>query len=298
MPFVTQGKANLKYILIVVILAAIVGGGILGYQYWLSPEEPSTTTLPGSTGETFCNIDNDCVVTSYTYDCCGAPCGGAIINRQTFEKRKQWTIDNCTPLGYEKCPSVDCELVEEKAVCENNKCVSCNDGIKNQDETGIDCGGTICTTRCSNGQQCKTGTDCASTSCVTGSCIICVPNPLNFASICANLGYQCGTTTTVDSCGKTQAVVCAPTYLGYSGYGCNINSDPLVQGLCPYPYDNLDCYDHQEYGCKPGYATECGGDPNDPYAYECSGFYGDNIQNLSEQKTGEYAYNQIIPEPG
>ena len=123
MPFVTQGKANLKYILIVVILAAIVGGGILGYQYWLSPEEPSTTTLPGSTGETFCNIDNDCVVTSYTYDCCGAPCGGAIINRQTFEKRKQWTIDNCTPLGYEKCPSVDCELVEEKAVCENNKCV-------------------------------------------------------------------------------------------------------------------------------------------------------------------------------
>jgi hypothetical protein len=34
MPFITQGKTNLKYILIVVILAAIVGGGILGYQYW------------------------------------------------------------------------------------------------------------------------------------------------------------------------------------------------------------------------------------------------------------------------
>jgi hypothetical protein len=33
MPFITQGKANLKYILIVVVLVAIVGGGILGYQY-------------------------------------------------------------------------------------------------------------------------------------------------------------------------------------------------------------------------------------------------------------------------
>ena len=32
MSFITQGKTNLKYILIVVILAAIAGGGILGYN--------------------------------------------------------------------------------------------------------------------------------------------------------------------------------------------------------------------------------------------------------------------------
>jgi len=34
MPLITEGKTNLKYILIVIILAAIVGGGILGYCYW------------------------------------------------------------------------------------------------------------------------------------------------------------------------------------------------------------------------------------------------------------------------
>jgi len=34
-----EGKTNLQYILIVVILAAVVGGGILGYQYWLAPKE-------------------------------------------------------------------------------------------------------------------------------------------------------------------------------------------------------------------------------------------------------------------
>jgi len=36
---IKQGKTNLKYLLIVIILAVIVGGGILGYQYWLIPEE-------------------------------------------------------------------------------------------------------------------------------------------------------------------------------------------------------------------------------------------------------------------
>ena len=35
---ITQGKTNIKYLLIVVILAAIVGGGIFIYQYWLLPQ--------------------------------------------------------------------------------------------------------------------------------------------------------------------------------------------------------------------------------------------------------------------
>ncbi len=40
MPFITQGKTNLTYILIIVILAAIVGGGILGYYYsWIKELE-------------------------------------------------------------------------------------------------------------------------------------------------------------------------------------------------------------------------------------------------------------------
>ncbi|HDZ54676.1 MAG TPA: hypothetical protein ENI19_03965 [Candidatus Nealsonbacteria bacterium] len=55
MPFITEGKTNLKYILIVVVLAVIVGGGILGYQYlsskalapegWWSPKEEAK--VPG-----------------------------------------------------------------------------------------------------------------------------------------------------------------------------------------------------------------------------------------------------------
>lgn len=44
MPFITQSKNNLKYILIVVILAVVVGGGVLGYQYFGAPKEE--TKLP------------------------------------------------------------------------------------------------------------------------------------------------------------------------------------------------------------------------------------------------------------
>ena len=46
MPFITQGKTNIKYILIIVFLAAIVGGGILAYQYcWLRKEENPLSEL-------------------------------------------------------------------------------------------------------------------------------------------------------------------------------------------------------------------------------------------------------------
>lgn len=46
MPFIAQGKTNLKYILIVVVLAVIVGGVILGYYYlWIKDLEAKLTEL-------------------------------------------------------------------------------------------------------------------------------------------------------------------------------------------------------------------------------------------------------------
>jgi hypothetical protein len=46
MPFITQGKANLKYILIVVVLAAIAGGGILVWQPWRAPKSEEILYCP------------------------------------------------------------------------------------------------------------------------------------------------------------------------------------------------------------------------------------------------------------
>jgi hypothetical protein len=45
MPFLTQGKTNWKYIIIIVILAVIVGGGILGYFQW-NKRETQFAQLP------------------------------------------------------------------------------------------------------------------------------------------------------------------------------------------------------------------------------------------------------------
>jgi hypothetical protein len=46
MPFLTKGKTNWKYILIVAILALIVGGGILGYLRYFKREISSLSKFP------------------------------------------------------------------------------------------------------------------------------------------------------------------------------------------------------------------------------------------------------------
>ena len=46
---------------------------------------------------------------------------------------------------------------------------NCSDGIKNQDETDVDCGGSICS-KCSNGKVCLTNSDCQSSLCSGGIC--------------------------------------------------------------------------------------------------------------------------------
>jgi hypothetical protein len=46
---------------------------------------------------------------------------------------------------------------------------TCTDGVKNQDETDVDCGGTICDP-CADGKHCADDPDCVSFLCVSGVC--------------------------------------------------------------------------------------------------------------------------------
>ena len=48
--------------------------------------------------------------------------------------------------------------------------VTCSDGIKNQNETDIDCGGLICS-KCNNTMACKNNSDCISNSCENRTCV-------------------------------------------------------------------------------------------------------------------------------
>lgn len=80
---------------------------------------------------------------------CGGPCDGCPRNRPC-------NID------------ADCGT----GVCgEEKRCAepSCDDGIKNGEETDVDCGGTYCDP-CTDGQGCVGGHDCVSRSCFAGRC--------------------------------------------------------------------------------------------------------------------------------
>src|SRR5205807_154356 len=56
-------------------------------------------------------------------------------------------------------------------LCTNNACATptCNDGIKNQGESDIDCGGANCT-KCDDGKACGGIGDCKSNLCVASVC--------------------------------------------------------------------------------------------------------------------------------
>ncbi len=97
--------------------------------------------------------------------------------------------------------------------CESGACVdsvcaapSCTDGGKNQDETGVDCGGSC--PPCGTGEYCNGPGDCQSGKCMGGSC-----DP----PTCDD-GIENGNESDVD-CGGTQCAGCP------DGRGCNDNPD-------------------------------------------------------------------------
>lgn len=47
---------------------------------------------------------------------------------------------------------------------------SCEDHVKNQDESDVDCGGVKCP-RCALGRRCKAECDCISDSCKNKTCV-------------------------------------------------------------------------------------------------------------------------------
>jgi hypothetical protein len=62
----------------------------------------------------------------------------------------------------------------------------CADGVTDQDETDVDCGGATCSARCPLGAGCAGSTDCASGLCAAGVCA-CVP----YGGVCSSSGQCC-----------------------------------------------------------------------------------------------------------
>lgn len=91
---------------------------------------------------------------------------------------------------------------------------SCNDGLKNGDETDFDCGGARCAP-CGAGRHCVTGLDCDTSLCTGGVCV---------GPGCSN-GARDGSETDVD-CGGSKCPKCA------DGKACASAGD-CANGFCP-----------------------------------------------------------------
>ncbi len=145
----------------------------------------------------------------------------------------------CPPCGTDKICGVPTDCASLNCVTGVCAAATCMDGIKNDQESDIDCGGAICTP-CADGQACGAGSDCASKSCDGTLCLAptCADTITNGAETDTDCGGQ--------SCGKCD-----------NGEACLFGSDCL-SGVC----ENLvcavpTCSDGVKNGSETD--TDCGG---------------------------------------
>ncbi|MBW2977668.1 hypothetical protein KY331_02380 [Candidatus Woesearchaeota archaeon] len=119
-------------------------------------------------GETYSNCPTDCAAPA-------VPTGRVFLTA-CYENWNCSEWGPCFPNGTQYSDCWDINSCDEKyderiidKVYFNKKPISvrsctykptCNDGIKNQDETDIDCGGSICSKRCEAGEKCLRESDC------------------------------------------------------------------------------------------------------------------------------------------
>lgn len=66
----------------------------------------------------------------------------------------------------------------------------CFDRILNQDESDVDCGGSVCSLRCADGQRCYSGADCGAGVCINNSCSQAPQIPAPVRVVYANLNLD------------------------------------------------------------------------------------------------------------
>jgi hypothetical protein len=122
--------------------------------------------------------------------------------------------------------------------------MTCEDGMLNQDETDIDCGGVVCPA-CIDGQACLVDEDCTSTVCTEGVCAM---------PACDDLKPN-GVETDVD-CGGPDCEPCADNLACLVGTDCE--SQSCVANIC----EAATCVDEVKNGAESD--IDCGGPECDP----------------------------------
>lgn len=148
MNFLTEGKTNWQYLLIILVLAILVCGGILAWQYWWMAEEEVPS--PKGPGEVECKIDSDC-----------APCGSGCAPMEIAQKdicHVGLELNECACVNYkcivkESVPK-NCDLYEMPMTEEQIKECTCQEGYKKFYRLS----GAYCAT--DSRKPCRAHTDC------------------------------------------------------------------------------------------------------------------------------------------
>ncbi len=122
------------------------------------PASECPNTLPSTCGTTGVCKSGACEFHPATVQCGAASCSGST----------QYAADYCNGSG--SCVDGGQTSCTTPYVCGSTSCQSCTDGVKNGNETGVDCGGGGPCPGCPNGTTCGTGTECATGNCVDGRC--------------------------------------------------------------------------------------------------------------------------------
>ena len=113
----------------------------------------------GCGNKSFCSLQDNL--------CCSTVCGEKC---EACASAKTGQPDGtCAPIPYTMDPDGECSALGGCGQAPN-KC-RCEDGMKNNDESDVDCGGAACA-RCSGGKTCGMDNDCAAdvSVCVSGAC--------------------------------------------------------------------------------------------------------------------------------
>ncbi|MDB4943066.1 MAG: hypothetical protein JWP97_2600 [Labilithrix sp.] len=178
-----------------------------------------------------CLVPQDCTSTVCTGGVCQVP------SPTDGVKNGDETGKDCGGAKAPKCPEgqgcasdADCNALRCDLV--NKKCLPAthDDGIKNLDETGVDCGGPTATVkRCATGESCVATTDCDNVLCNATGKKCDPPTPTD--------GLKNGSETDVDCGGTapTNAPKCVISKTCKANSDCSSNGCSANTGTCDLP---------------------------------------------------------------
>ncbi len=163
----------------------------------------------GCAAESQCVYHADCDMSIACYR--GSDCGsnGWILNpecsgKDIYQSYRTWTCVN-PGTADSRCEAADAWTLKEGCAytCLDAQCIDshCSDGIKNADETAIDCGGSC--EPCGEGKGCLADSDCSSNYCSTNS-ICAIPTCSDGIKNGEELDVDCG--GACQSCGSCKPV--------------------------------------------------------------------------------------------